>query len=53
MSPASIGPVKATLISADLAETEALLMPLLGAHDGAPSLRAHLQDYAERSGIPV
>jgi phosphotransferase system enzyme I (PtsP) len=53
MSPASIGPVKATLIAADLAETEAFLTPLVGAHDGAPSLRAHLRDYAEKSGIPV
>jgi phosphotransferase system enzyme I (PtsP) len=53
MSPASIGPVKATLIAADLAETEAFLTPLVGAHDGAHSLRAHLRDYAERSGIPV
>jgi phosphotransferase system enzyme I (PtsP) len=53
MSPASIGPVKATLIAADLAETEAFLTPLIGAHDGAPSLRAHLREHAERSGIPV
>jgi phosphotransferase system enzyme I (PtsP) len=53
MSPASIGPVKATLIAADLAETEAFLTPLVGAHDGAHSLRAHLRDYAERSGIPI
>jgi phosphotransferase system enzyme I (PtsP) len=53
MSPASIGPVKATLIAADLAETEAFLTPLVGAHDGMPSLRAHLRDYAEKSGIPV
>jgi len=53
MAPASIGPVKATLIAADLAETEAFLTPLVGAHDGMPSLRAHLRDYAEKSGIPV
>jgi phosphotransferase system enzyme I (PtsP) len=53
MSPASIGPVKAALIAADLAETEAFLTPLVGAHDGAHSLRAHLRDYAERSGIPM
>jgi phosphotransferase system enzyme I (PtsP) len=53
MSPASIGPVKATLIAADLAEAEAFLSPLVGAHDGAHSLREHLRRYAERSGIPV
>jgi phosphotransferase system, enzyme I, PtsP len=53
MSPASIGPVKATLIAADLAETEAFLTPLVGAHDGMPSPRAHLRDYAEKSGIPL
>src|SRR5436305_993068 len=53
MSPASIGPVKAMLIAADLAETEAFLTPLVGAHDGAHSLREHLRAYAERSGIPV
>jgi phosphotransferase system enzyme I (PtsP) len=53
MAPASIGPVKATLIAADLAETEAFLTPLVGAHDGMPSLRAHLRDYAEKSGIPL
>ena len=53
MSPASIGPVKATLIAADLAETEAFLTPLVGAHDGAHSLREPLRAYAERSGIPV
>ena len=48
MSAASIGPAKATLIAADLAETEAFLTPLVGAHDGMPSLRAHLRDYARR-----
>jgi phosphotransferase system enzyme I (PtsP) len=53
MSPASIGPVKAALIAADLAETEGFLMRLVGAHDGAHSLRAHLRDYAEKSGIPI
>jgi phosphotransferase system enzyme I (PtsP) len=53
MSPASIGPVKATLIAADLAETEAFLTPLVEAHDGAHSLRAQLRDYVERSGVPV
>jgi phosphotransferase system enzyme I (PtsP) len=53
MSPASLGPVKAALIAADLAETEAFLTPLVGAHDGARSLREHLRGYAERSGIPV
>ncbi|MBV9396180.1 MAG: phosphoenolpyruvate--protein phosphotransferase [Methylobacteriaceae bacterium] len=53
MSPASIGPVKATLIAADLAETEAFLTSLIGAHDGAHSLREHLREHAERSGIPV
>jgi phosphotransferase system enzyme I (PtsP) len=53
MSPASIGPVKATLIAADLAETEAFLTPLVCAHDGAHSLRAQLRAYAEKSGIPV
>jgi phosphotransferase system enzyme I (PtsP) len=53
MSPASIGPVKATLIAADLAETEAFLTPLVDAHDGAHSLRAQLRDYVERSGVPT
>jgi phosphotransferase system, enzyme I, PtsP len=53
MSPASIGPVKATLLAADLAETEAFLTPLVGAHDGVASLREHLRDHAEKSGIPV
>jgi phosphotransferase system enzyme I (PtsP) len=53
MSPASIGPVKAALIAADLAETEAFLTPLVGAHDGAHSLRAHLREHADRSGIPT
>jgi phosphotransferase system enzyme I (PtsP) len=53
MSPASIGPVKATLIAADLAETEAFLTPLVEAHDGAHSLRAQLRDYVERSGVPT
>jgi phosphotransferase system, enzyme I, PtsP len=53
MSPASIGPVKAALIAADIAETEAFLTPLICGHDGAPSLREHLREHAERSGIPV
>ncbi len=53
MSPASIGPVKATLIAADLAATQRFLTPLVGAHDGAHSLREPLRDYAERSGIPI
>ncbi|MEA2861678.1 MAG: phosphotransferase system, enzyme PtsP [Methylobacteriaceae bacterium] len=53
MSPASLGPVKAALIAADLAETEAFLTPLVGAHDGVHSLRKYFRDYTERSGIPV
>ncbi|GAC1334660.1 MAG: phosphoenolpyruvate--protein phosphotransferase [Beijerinckiaceae bacterium] len=53
MSPASIGPVKAALLAADLAETEAFLAPLVGAHDGVHSLRRPLRDFAKRSGIPI
>jgi phosphotransferase system enzyme I (PtsP) len=53
MSPASIGPVKAMLMSLDLAELTAFLQPLVDARDGQKTIRPHLVSYAQDHGIPV
>lgn len=53
MSPSSIGPVKAMILSADLEEIEVYLAALLADADGAPSLRDKLRDFAAARDIPV
>ena len=51
MSPASIGPVKATLLSADLADVREFLLPLLDDFDDPEPLRTRLRTFAEDRGI--
>ena len=53
MSPASIGPVKAMLLSLDLAMLSDFVMPLVTAPDGLPSIRPKLAAFADEHGIPV
>jgi phosphotransferase system enzyme I (PtsP) len=53
MSPASIGPVKAMLLSLDLATLSEFVMPLVTASDGLPSIRPKLAAFADEHGIPV
>ena len=53
MSPASIGPVKAMILSLDAGAAERFVGDLLSLHDGASSLRDKLRAYAEAHGIPV
>ena len=53
MSPANIGPVKAMVLALDAGETRRFVMERVEARDGAPSLRADLQAFAEAKGIPL
>ncbi|HWG03689.1 MAG TPA: phosphoenolpyruvate--protein phosphotransferase [Beijerinckiaceae bacterium] len=53
MSPASIGPVKAMLLSLDAGEAERHVGELLAENDGAMSLRDQLAAFAEARGIAV
>ena len=53
MSPSSVGPVKAMILKLDAHDLKGYLGELLARRDGAPSLRAKLQGYAEAKGIPL
>jgi phosphotransferase system enzyme I (PtsP) len=53
MSPASIGPVKAMILSLNAGAVTRFVGDLLSANDGASSLREKLRSYAEAHGIPV
>ncbi|MDB5510056.1 MAG: ptsP [Hyphomicrobiales bacterium] len=53
MSAASIGPVKAMLLSLDTREIAAFLAQLLDAQSGAPSVREELRAFAEAKGVPL
>ena len=53
MSPASIGPVKAMILSLDAGAVTHFVGDLLSLHDGASSLRDKLKAYADAHGIPV
>jgi phosphotransferase system enzyme I (PtsP) len=53
MSPASIGPVKAAILTMDAGEVAALVQDLIAQKDGAPSLRGQLRAYAEGKGVPL
>ena len=53
MSPASIGPVKAMLLSLDLAALSDYVATLVSAREVVPSIRPLLAGYAETHGIPV
>ena len=53
MSPASIGPVKAMLLSTHVGEVRDFLLPLLERADDREPLRGRLQAFAEAKGIPL
>jgi phosphotransferase system enzyme I (PtsP) len=53
MSPASIGPVKAMVLSLDAGDAQRYVGDLLSRNDGASSLRDKLMAYAEANGIAV
>ncbi len=53
MSPASIGPVKAMVLSLDLKQAEEAMHGLLEAKDGAASVRDKWQDFAHSQQIAV
>jgi len=53
LSPASIGPVKAMILDLDVSAATKFLAPLLADTSGNAQIRAQLQNFAEKSGIPV
>lgn len=53
MSPSSLGPVKAMLLSLDVADATAYVDRLISRSDGAASIRSDLAGYAERHELPV
>ncbi len=54
MSPASIGPVKAMLLSLDLgAPARRSCSRCSTAQDGCATIRPHLAAFAEEHGVPV
>ncbi|REF84617.1 phosphotransferase system enzyme I (PtsP) [Methylovirgula ligni] len=53
MSPSSIGPVKAALLSADVSALKKLVNGLIDAKDGAKSIRDAVQKFAADNAIPV
>jgi len=53
MSPASIGPVKAMLLGLNVADAHQFLCARLAETTGRASLRAALQSYAEKAGVPL
>lgn len=53
MSPASIGPVKAMILSLDAGAVERFVGELLSESDGADSLRGRLTAYASAHGVTV
>jgi phosphotransferase system enzyme I (PtsP) len=53
MSAASIGPVKAALLTLDVGKLRARLEPLLASSDGEDGIRAMLADFAEAEGVAL
>lgn len=53
LSPAAVGPVKATLLELDVGAARAVLQPLLDQTAGGVDVRARLMDFAEKSGLPL
>ena len=53
MSASSIGPVKAALLGADIAEIAAFLQPMIDAGDDRLAVREELRNFAEARGIPL
>jgi phosphotransferase system, enzyme I, PtsP len=53
MSPSSIGPVKAMLLSLDLDAASLFLASLMANNDGQPSLRENLRQFANAHGVAL
>jgi phosphotransferase system enzyme I (PtsP) len=53
VSPASIGPVKATLLELDVAAARKVLLPLLDDRTGTVDIRATLRAFALASGLAL
>ncbi len=53
VSPASIGPVKATLLELDVSAARKVLLPLLDDHSGTADIRQALRGFAEATGVPL
>jgi phosphotransferase system enzyme I (PtsP) len=53
MSPSSIGPVKAMLLSLDLEQAQLFLASLMANSDGQPSLRENLRQFANAQGVAL
>ncbi|WP_238122141.1 MULTISPECIES: phosphoenolpyruvate--protein phosphotransferase [unclassified Xanthobacter] len=53
VSPASIGPVKATLLELDVSAARKVLLPLLDDHSGTADIRRALRGFAEATGVPL
>jgi phosphotransferase system enzyme I (PtsP) len=53
MSPSAIGPVKSMILGVDLARAQDFLAELLATHDGAPSIRDKMRDFALAHDIPI
>lgn len=53
VSPASIGPVKATLLELDVSAARKVLLPLLDDHSGTVDIRRALRGFAEATGVPL
>ncbi|HVB90379.1 MAG TPA: phosphoenolpyruvate--protein phosphotransferase [Beijerinckiaceae bacterium] len=53
MAPANIGPVKAMIMALDSREAARFVNDRMESRDGAPSIRAELQAFAEAKGVPL
>ncbi|TCT02064.1 phosphoenolpyruvate--protein phosphotransferase [Aquabacter spiritensis] len=53
LSPAAIGPVKATLLKLDVGAARQILLPLIDDMSGLSDVRATLRAFADLSGLPL
>ncbi len=53
VSPASLGPVKATLLDLDVAAARKVVLPLLDDNSGPVNIRAALRAFAQAEGLPL
>lgn len=53
LSPAAVGPVKATMLQLDVGAARAMLLPLLEDTSRIVDVRAELKAFAEKSGLPL
>ncbi|MCP8938950.1 phosphoenolpyruvate--protein phosphotransferase [Alsobacter sp. SYSU M60028] len=53
MSPASVGPIKAMLLSLEVARARETVDALIDDAGGLATIRPHLAEFAEKHGVPV